>query len=386
MFVSIFVLAAYVTFVLPGTQGRAPADTSRIVVPENTLTPKEESSGNASSGEESRLSRGWDFSVFPIFFYSPDLGFGGGGGGVITYRDAPLSLRRPQSISLVAFYTSENKALVVIAPELNIMKGYLELNASIRYSNFPGLFYGLGMDTEDSDEESFTVEGLGIQPTISLKVCNELRFGWAYDVEKLSMIDYDENGIIDMERVTGSRGGIRSGMGPAAIWDSRDNLFYPTNGGYYKGQILFYRSWAGSDFVYKSYELDIRRYISTFGTHVSAAQLVFIDRIGDVPFTEMTSPGTFARGIDAERFRDRALGFLQLEHRFPIWKRYGAVVFGSLSILDDAVENLRIREATPTTGFGFRYSINPEERLNFRFDIGFSRYGAQPYFQVRESF
>jgi len=386
MFVSTFVLAAYVTLVPPGSQDHAPADTSRMIVRGDTATPKKESPENASSEVESRLSRGWDFSVFPIFFYSPDLGFGGGGGGVITYRDTPLSLRRPQSISLVAFYTSKNKALVVIAPELNTMKGHLELNASIRYSNFPGLFYGLGMDSDDSNEESFTVEGLGIQPTISLKVCDELRLGWAYDVEKLSMIDYDENGLIDMERVTGSRGGIRSGMGPAAIWDSRDNLFYPANGGYYKGQILFYRSWAGSDFVYKSYELDIRRYVTTFDTHVTAAQLVFIDRIGDVPFTEMTSPGTFARGIDAERFRDRALGFLQLEHRFPIWKRYGGVVFGSLSILDDAVENLRIRETTPTAGFGFRYSINPEERLNFRFDIGFSRYGAQPYFQVRESF
>ena len=386
MLYSALVFAAYVTLAPLGTEDQSPADTSQIREQESNMNPAEKTSGRASTSDNRLQSVGWDFSVFPIFFYSPDLGFGGGGGGVITYRDVPSALKRPQSISLVGFYTSKNKALIVIAPELNTMNGYLELSASIRYSNFPGLFYGIGMDTDESDEESYTVEGLGIRPSISLKVCEELRLGLTYDFEKQSMLDFDEGGKIDNERIPGARGGIRSGFGPVTVWDSRDNLFSPTTGGYYKGQIVFYRSWAGSDFEYKRYELDVRRYISTFDTHVTAAQVVFIDQIGNIPFTEMTSPGTYARGIDAERFRDRAFGFFQIEHRFPIWKRYGAVIFGSLSILDDTIEDLRLSETKPAGGFGIRYSINPDERLNFRFDMGFSRYGAQPYFQVQEAF
>ena len=50
------------------------------------------------------------------------------------------------------------------------------------------------------------------------------------------------------------------------------------------------------------------------------------------------------------------------------------------------MEHCRIGDAIVAGGLGLRFTGNPEERANVRFDIGLSEYGSEVYFQFSEPF
>ena len=85
-------------------------------------------------------------------------------------------------------------------------------------------------------------------------------------------------------------------------------------------------------------------------------------------------------------FRDRHFVATQLEYRFPLWWRFGAVAFAGIGDVFGPSSDLSIQNLKYSVGTGLRFVVDPAERLNVRLDYGYGTEGGCFYFVVGESF
>jgi outer membrane translocation and assembly module TamA len=107
-----------------------------------------------------------------------------------------------------------------------------------------------------------------------------------------------------------------------------------------------------------------------------------------VPFIEMAKVGNddILRGYARNRFRDLNFVATQAELRFPLWRRFGGVVFTGVGDVFQTPKDLRLDLLKYTYGTGLRFAINSKERLNVRFDYGWGRGEQSFYITLTEAF
>jgi hypothetical protein len=339
--------------------------------------------------EESSLSI--ETAPIPIVFYTPESSLALGGGVVMTFRNSQeRNSNRPDSLQLIGVYTLKNQAFISIAPSLyfNDTKGKLYLNAN--FASWPSSFFGIGNDADispqdiDSLEETYMSESYTIQPWISHKVFFDFSIGLTFDIKQNTISDVEEGGMIDQEALEGHNGGLRSGVGPVFSWDTRNHIFYPTDGCWYKLWSWLYRDAMGSDFDYDFYAFDLRGYLPITKGSVLAYQGIGILTDGEVPFNELPTPSI--RGLYEGIFVENNMLTLQMEYRFPIKNRWSGASFIAIGDVFRDGENYDINEIKYGAGGGIRYAISSKEKINLRFDIGVSRYGIFPYVMFQEAF
>jgi hypothetical protein len=96
--------------------------------------------------------------------------------------------------------------------------------------------------------------------------------------------------------------------------------------------------------------------------------------------------GKRMRGYYEGRYRDQNVGLLQSELRLDVYKRLGAVVFGSVGVLGSDESLLRLHEPKGAYGAGLRFSLTKRDRLNLRVDYGLARQSSGFYLTVGEAF
>ena len=78
--------------------------------------------------------------------------------------------------------------------------------------------------------------------------------------------------------------------------------------------------------------------------HIIAFNSVLFMNYGGVPFLDMSRVGgdDILRGYASNRFRDHHFSGVQLEYRFPVWWRFGMVVFAGLGDVFRTPADLRL--------------------------------------------
>ena len=330
---------------------------------------------------------GYAFNAFPFVFSTPETGFAGGAGLLLLHRrieDGPAD--PPQTAGLFAVYTEKRQAELSFSPDLYFAGHVWRLQTYFAYSKFPTSFYGIGNATPDDAEEDYTYEGGVVEGIIARRARESLRVGLEFEVKGRAISGETPGGSIDRGAVDGADGGLYAGLGPAVEWDSRNSIFFPTRGSWVRSSIVFHGSGTGSDATYDTWIADARRYHPLGSSHVIATQLVVAGRTGSTPFHELAQVGRYERGIYQGRLTDRAMGFVQVEDRFPIWWRLAGAVFAAAGDVCDGLERYRLADTKLAAGGGLRYIMNRDERIHLRADIGVSRYGGQVYFQFQEAF
>lgn len=331
------------------------------------------SSASASPKEDKRDYRKIGVAPFPIIFYSPETSLAGGAGAVFTFRESDLTDEtRPNNLQIMAIYTLKNQATFQVTPDIYFNDQNGELYINLSYLNWPTSFFGIGnsgsIDLDDIDnlEEEYTTEDLRIQPWLAHKIYSHLSLGVTYDLKNSNISDVEDGGEIDEGDLVGSDGGVSSGLGPAIIWDTRDHIFFPSEGSWHKAWIWVYRDWMGSDFSYEYYSVDFRHYLRIYSDHVLALQGIGVSTKGDVPFSELPTP--LMRGLYQDVFKDQDMISLQAEYRFPIKDRWSGAAF--LSTGDAFQSNGGFDEINLKYSFGggIRYMLNKKEKINLRLD------------------
>ena len=349
--------------------------------------------GNFKFWEEDSISKKDGIFLFPLLYYTPDTRLAAGAVGVYYFHtgDTLTSLGRETRLSYVkmlADYT-QNKQFdawsswnVFSNEERYLFKG------EFRFRNFPDRYYGVGNRTEKEQVERYSydlfhVKLLGLKQVVpNLFVGLDYQFSYEYNFR------LDPHGQLAQGNVVGHRGGTGSGVGGVLTYDTRDNVVNAYSGMLFEASSYVFNPVFGSDFNYTSINLTFNKYWEFKKDHVLALNSSVLMNYGGVPFLDMAKAGggDLLRGYAENRFRDHHFIGAQLEYRFPVWWRFGMVVFTGVGDVFQQPKDLAFNSLKFSVGAGIRFNINKKERLNVRFDYGFGRNSDAFYIMLTEAF
>lgn len=330
-------------------------------------------------------------NIFPILYYTPETKVAFGLSSFLTYRFGLLSKEtRPSSLFLAAIYTQMKQFTLQVKPELYLQNNSLYLTGNFMSERFPTKLWGIGPNTEDSMEESYTPQRYIMDLSLQKKIFAEVPvyLGLRYQLESFKIVEKEPGKLLDQNLVPGSTGGLISGPGFIITYDSRDNIFYPSSGYYLQLFGLWNNHIFGSDYDYLNVKADLRSYITLGKNQTLVLQFLAESNSGEVPFHKLARIGgdSLLRGFYGGRFRDKKLLAFQTEYRFSLWKRLGAVVFGGLGNLAENFNSLTWDNLKFAAGFGFRFKVIPRENVNVRVDFAFGSGTHGIYLSAGEAF
>ena len=299
---------------------------------------------------------GVNWFVFPFAFYTPETDYAFGAGGNVNFRVDSLS--DPTSITGSGYYTVNKQYNLGASADIYTNHNKTLFNLSFNYSNVFDYFYGIGPSSPDISNDEYLQKNILFDVKYQRQVFDKrFKIGGEFSYRNMTVLDNEGNPFLLTNSVEGSDGGITSGLGILTSWDSRDNNFYPSTGGYYQFNIIFYSQAFGSDFDFNQYIMDFRRFIGLTKNQVIALQLYYTFDTAFPPFYSLPLLGgsTNMRGYIQGRYRDNQYYNLQAEYRVAelVW-RFGIVIFGGIGDVAPELGKFTIATVKPTYGFGIR--------------------------------
>ena len=340
---------------------------------------------DADSTEERRNS----LYALPVVFYTPETSLGFGTAGVYAFNFQTDSLTaRPSSVQLVAAYTLQKQLLLYFPFTLFINNGDYYTYGEVGYYRYIYKFFGIGNETDREFEETYSVNFPRIRLTALKRVHPKWYVGLRYWFENFNITETDEAGLLRTGTITGSQGGITSGPGIVALFDTRDNVFFSSKGWYVETLLQRNATWTGSDFRYTTVSVDVSTFLRTRWDHIIALNAYGIRQSGAPPFNQMALLGGSKRmrGYFEGRFRDQNLLTVQAAYRAFLFWRVGVVAFASYGGVAPALSEVRLEDFHYTFGGGLRFQLDRQKKINIRLDAGFGKNTSGYYLTIGEAF
>ncbi len=353
---------------------------------------------------------GW--RILPVPGYAPEtlLSLTVGGLYYFPQPDNSDSTSRLNQIFGGVQYTLRNQFVVSVLPELYFNRENIRLFGQFEVSRYPDFFYGVGNSMPESNREAFTIfraaaigslwwslNGKGIR--------NGINAGVRFDIDYQNVIERQAVGLLaneGVDSIAGRNGGLLAGLGLTLNYDTRDVAVSARKGEFFDLRLLPYTRLLGSAFEGWRGTLELRKYW-TFNepnaesnglAHTLGVQWFTDVMTGNIPFFRLGLLGqnvsgvALGRGYFGGRFRDKVLSYVQAEYRFPIFWRFGGVVFagtGNVAATPSAFDFTTLKHSV---GAGVRFALVPEERINLRIDVGygFATQSFYPYVSFTEAF
>ncbi len=326
-----------------------------------------------------------NMTLLPVLFYTPETGTGGG--FYFLYLD-PASGAKTDLFQGGLTYTQKDQIQMYFSMAKYIAGGYQLLFES-GVSKFPDKFYGIGNSTTEEMEEDYTLDTLGFEGSLLRIIQKGLYLGPNLRYLKYKVEDVVEGGLLDRNGVNGSGDPTVVGLGLHAIYDQRDNQFFPEKGFRIELKATSYPKSIGNANDCFQLEADQRIFFGFGNGRVLALHGFLMYSDGDLPFQLLPQLGgpSLLRGYYQGRFRDNNLLAFQGEYRFPIYKRFGGNVFAGIGDVAHRMDAFKASDLKKAAGIGLRYAFNEREKINIRLDIGFSDDGGSGvYFCIGEAF
>ena len=216
-----------------------------------------------------------------------------------------------------------------------------------------------------------------------------LNIGINYEFRNMSVADKRGNPFLEDTTLIGREGGLTSGLGLAVSWDTRDNNFFPSSGGFYEIYATNFYDFLGSDFNCSKNVIDLLQYFNLTLDHVLALQAYMLRETETPPFYDLGLLGgsKIMRGYITGRYRDRIFYTIQSEYRMPklVW-RFGLILFAGFGDVAHSLGELKISTIKPTYGMGLRFRIDELQKVEVRMDVGFGRGTNGIYFDINQAF
>ena len=324
----------------------------------------------------------------PIFFYTPETGFAAGAGALYLRRDTASHANRPSNVTGDFIYTQKKQITIEVDGDFYFAEGLYRLLTNTWYKNFPNSFYGIGNNVPSSARESYTSKSYFGKIVLYRKVYSNINLAPLLQFESASMVQTKPGGLLEPGTIPGSNGGIVSGGGIVANWDSRDNTFSAYSGSFYQMTAIVNGKSLGGDFNYTDIELDTRNFFEMFPSQILAVQTITQIIDGTAPFQDLARFGgqDFLRGYFDGQYRDKTEVGGQVEYRFPVWWRFGVVAFAGVAQVADKVSFWSLDEFKFAGGAGIRFLWKRDERVAVRFDMGFGSNSSGVYLTLEDAF
>jgi outer membrane protein assembly factor BamA len=341
--------------------------------------------------QTSKRRKGERIVLFPVIVKSPEYVWGGGAAGTYFFKLNKDSVTRTSSIKAVTFATVRKQLVAATEAYVFFPGEHYILNVTTSLSRFPDKFWGLGNETPASNLENYAISQCSFSPRLSRKLFSDIYAGIGYEFQNVFKFDYDRSGgsLFDSEEILGRNGGKTSAIDLLVSWDSRDHAFSPSRGLYVQYYQGFFSKKLGSDFNFRTFVLDVRKYFRLKADMTLAFQANLMATKGDIPIRNLNNIGSnsFMRGYYEGRYTDKDLVAVQSELRFKVYRRWGLTTFGGLGKVGHRLREIfTAQNVKPSYGVGLRYSLKPKEKLNFRVDTGFGKKSHGTYLNVGEAF
>ena len=329
--------------------------------------------------------------------YTPEMGFTLAGGIMISFKTNPgdsLIQRSSGPIMLGisttgAYFFGTKLTTFWLQDKLRI---YADINFKDMPDNYWGVGYDKGYNTEKGDSTTaYTRTWWQIYPRFLWQFKKNYFIGTLIDFNYTKGRDASPGVANDPDYIKYNDKPLNTGLGLVLQYDSRDVPVNSWGGAFIEISAGFYGPYLGGDNTYQIYVVDLRKYwiIKRPGRTI-AAQLKGRFGQGDVPYGEMSQPGTpfDLRGYTWGRYREQSMIFTIGEYRHMFMKKNGTLsphgVVGWLGVGTLGEVAAEFGDWLPSIGFGYRLEVQP--RMNLRIDIGFGRETAGFYFNFNESF
>lgn len=330
-------------------------------------------------------------SAYPYAYYTPETELAFGAGGIVTFYTSEERILRPSKSTVSAYYTTKKQYKFSLSPQLYFGENSLFISSDLNYGYYVDKFWGIGEDSPETGDEGYTSRAFAFNANVQVKPPKHLfgntRTGIVYDLQNRTIADKEQNPYLS-DSLAGSDGGVFSGLGFNLIWDSRDDIFWPTKGVFSQGKAVFYGPALGSDFDFGKVEVDIRTYRALGLDRVLALQIYMNTVDGSPPFYTYPALGgqRIMRGYYEGRYRDKKYIATQVEYRSHLWKRLGYVVFAGVGNVAARWADQQIGDLKASLGGGLRFRFSKTEKVNLRADMGFGRSTNGVYFGLEEAF
>jgi outer membrane protein assembly factor BamA len=333
---------------------------------------------------------GIDWFAYPYIFYSPETSLAFGGGGIVYFKLSDRLNAKSSSITPSFYYTVNGQYDITVIPELFLFNDNFKIWSKINYASIFDRYYGIGNSTAEIEDDKYLQDNFQIQVKLQPKLFDErLNIGINYEFRNMSVDDKLGNPYLDDTTLVGREGGLTSGLGLAVSWDTRDNNFYPSSGGYYEIYASNFFDFLGSDFEYSKTVIDLRHYFNPTLSHVIALQAYLLRETDSPPFYDLGLLGgsKLMRGTIMGRYRDNTYYVIQSEYRMPnlLWK-FGLILFAGIGDVAPSIGRITISTVKPTYGFGIRFRIDELEKVEIRMDVGFGKGTNGIYFDINQAF
>lgn len=325
------------------------------------------------------------FSLFPLplIYYTPETRFAFGMAAAATFRFRRDTARtiRPSQVTVGAAYTQNKQLLFYVPFQFFYNQNRYFANGEVGYYNYNYFFFGLR--DRDVPKETYGVNFPRIRVNVYRRVTGNasgrgLYAGLRYQYENYDVTQVEPEGLLATGTVPGGLGNRISGGGPGLLYDTRDNVLYPSRG--MVADLSYKAHWRGigSTSNFGRYIADIATYHPLTDRTTLALNYVLSLTTGEAPFSALSFLGgnKRGRGFYEGRYRDDNLAMLQAEIRQQVWWRLGVVAFGSVGALGTSLRNagyqaqfLRLNQLKGAYGAGLRVRIN-NDKLNIRADYG----------------
>lgn len=343
-----------------------------------------------SSPEDKKWIRKSSLIPIPIIYYTPETRLAAGLATLFTFRTRNQSeTMRPSQVQLGIAYTQEKQVLIYLPFQLFFQEEDWQTNGELGYYRYIYQFYGIGNDTKEEDKETYSVNFPRIRLNLLRLAAPHHYLGVRYWWDDYQITERADDGKLMLDNITGSRGGIVSGAGFLWNFDSRDQLFYPTQGYFTEMELFSNRREFGSDFNFNRISLDAAGYFSKNKKDVLALNAYLVFTQGNPPFQQLAFIGgpKKMRGYFEGRLRDKHLWMFQAEYRKLLTGRFGAVVFGGAGAVSPSATRIFKQRVHATYGAGLRFMLSKKDHINLRLDIAGNEEGEFfPYLTVREAF
>ena len=336
------------------------------------------------------------FTGAPYVQYAPETGWAGGLAGQLYFHlgsDTNELLTRPSDLSAGGMYSQKNQYFVGLNYDLYFARDAYHLGGGFHYEEIPLDFYGVGNYSPVGRIDNYTPRRLGTEFNLTKNIFRSstgegLNAGIEGEFRHDEVRKSDTGGLIATGREPGAHGGYSCGAGVILRYDTRDNIYSTHDGEYEDVEAVFYGRALGSDFTFNRYTLDLRRFVPLAKDQTLATQFFAQFADGTEPFYEMGGLGgdSKLRGYYLLRFRENDVMLLQTEYRFPIWWRFGGVVFAGAGEVGHVLSDFTARGIHPSGGAGLRLLVVPAEHLSARLDYGIGTDSKGLYISIQEAF
>ena len=295
------------------------------------------------------------------------------------------------------------------------LRGYQRIGARLDIKNaggtpidvaFKGLnyhspqedFYGLGIDSLQSQRTNYRVDGNELAAAVSWRASETLTAGGEVAYLAASIGEGTDARFAKTQSLFADAGAPGLSNLPSFVranialgYDWRDSETHPRRGGYYKAAVAAYRGVNEAAFDFRRLDVSAQQIVplpNRYRRLELRAAAVFTDTASgrEVPFIHQPALGGthVLRGFAESRFRDRNAVWASAEYQWEAWWALDGAIFVDAGQVAAHRAGLALNNFEITYGIGFR--LHGEGNFIARLDLARSREGFHPILGFKYGF